>query len=162
MQLFDKTLTLIENDVFRLESDFDVVLSKKYVFILRLRPFEIVAGLQEEIAAAAQQRVAQIETKITFLDLSGVAGRISQHPRSARVATSISKRTDLEKIRIDILREVGLSQNIKFLDAGGGKIRPRVSDEHKLLEILDDRRYVSRLTGQDVPYIARSRIKASE
>ena len=158
----DSTLKLISDSVFRIDAEFDLVFDSEWILVRNHRALERVADLSRRVAAAAKQKIEAIEKRISFVDLSGIKADIGSHPRSARLANSISRRLDLDKIQMSQVESMAAAQKIPLLKDGHGRIRPRVADRHKFLEIFDDRRYVSKITGEDIPFLARSRIKAIE
>ncbi|MGN6365891.1 Kiwa anti-phage protein KwaB-like domain-containing protein [Asticcacaulis taihuensis] len=162
VRLLNDTLVLIEDDVLRLDQEFDVIITNEHVFIINVRPMEQTAKISENVAAAADIKIQSIHDAIPFLDLSRIKEKIGRHPRMARHAHSISNRNDLARFQRDPIVALAAQHNIKFLELDSGRLQCRVADEAKLLELLDARRYHLDLTGDGGdPYRASARQKVS-
>ncbi|MBB3972795.1 Kiwa anti-phage protein KwaB-like domain-containing protein [Hansschlegelia beijingensis] len=161
MQLIDNTMYLIENPVFRLDKDFDGLIGEGHIYFSNFQNMEYIAKITNKVAKAAQQRIPVIADNVTFLDFSGFENDIENHPRTARLLVAISKRPNLDKYdREEILRQAA-AQGVAFVNHGSPRLKCRAADKHKLLEVLDDRRWISRnATDGPVPYRAPSRQKA--
>lgn len=157
VRLIDNTLVLIEERVLRLDRQFDALISANNVFILEPRATEQVAGIVERVAASAGARVQEIHDAILFLDLSRIKSKIARHPKLARIAHSIANRPDLQDIQRAAIEELAAAQGIRFREVGG-RLLCNVTDEAKLMEVLDARRYHLDLTATGaVPYRATAR-----
>ncbi len=157
VRLVDNSLQLIEERVLRLDRTFDVLLTADHVFILEPRPMEQVARLVEQVAASAKAKVQAIHDAVTFLDLSRVREKIGRHPKLARIAHSVASNPNLALMQRAVIEELARAQGIRFKDVNG-RLLCNVTDEAKLLEILDARRYHLDLTATGaVPYRATAR-----
>ena len=161
IRLVDDSLTLIQEEVLRLDNDYDALITDLNVFIFNLRSFEYLSNLVEQVAASASSKVQIIHDAVTFLDLSRIKEDIAKHPRMARNAASIAKRADLGLFRRDRIEALAAQHGIRFHEENG-RLKCRRVDEAKLLEILDARRYHLDLAdnGGD-PYRASARQKVS-
>jgi hypothetical protein len=146
VRITNNSLKLIEDEVLRLDMTFDALVGSSNVYILSVRPVEYMANLVDKVAGAASAKVHLIQRSINFLDLSGLIASIGRHPKTARLAASIAARDDLGLFDQDGIVALAKAQGIK-LTVKNGRLKPRKADEHKLLEILDDRRYMSNLTS---------------
>jgi hypothetical protein len=161
MRLADDTLRMIEDDVLKLDREFDAVITDEHVFMLKVRPVEYLANIVEHVAGAAAHKVQQIHDTIDFLDFRRIQADIAKHPKMARMAASIAARNDLAQIRQDRVQELA-EQHGLVLKNVEGRLQCRRQDEAKLLEILDARRYQLDLTGDGpVPYRATGRQKVT-
>ena len=98
------------------------------------------------------------EVPLPFLDLSAIAADIGSHPRTARLVVSIASRANLIDFDRPKIEAMAKAQGMKLIIDGAGNLRPRATDRHALMEILDDRRYLSNLTTADPePFRAKSR-----
>jgi hypothetical protein len=161
MRLADDTLRMIEDEVLKLDREFDAIMTDAHVFMLKVRSVEYVANIVEYVAGAAAAKMQQIQDALTFLDLSRIRDDISRHPRMARMAASIAARNDLAQIQRDRMQQLA-DQHGLVLKEVGGRLQCRRQDEAKLLEILDARRYHLDLTAKGpVPYRATGRQKVT-
>ncbi len=162
IRLVDDTLELIQEDVLRLDSEFDLLIAQDNIFILNVRPAEATAKIVEKVASAADTKVQVIHDSIPFLDLTRIKEKIGKHPRMARNAHSVAKRIDLALFNRDRILALSDKQGIKFTELPNGRLQCRVTDEAKLLELLDARRYQVDLIGDGGdPYRATGRQKVS-
>lgn len=158
MQLIDNTMFMIENPVFRFDKDFDGVICDENIYFHRFMNMEYIAKITNKVAKAAEQKIPIIAAQVTFLDFSGFVDKIEDHPRTARLLVAISKRPNLDKYdQVEILAQAA-AQGVGFVNEGEPSLRCRAADKHKLLEVLDDRRWISKnTTDEAVPYRASSR-----
>lgn len=157
VRLVDNSLQLIEERVLRLDRYFDVLITADHVFVLEPRPMEQVAQLVQQVAASATAKVQAIHDAVTFLDLSRVREKIGRHPKLARIAHSVASNPNLALLQRSVIEELARAQGIRFKEVDG-RLLCNVTDEAKLLEILDARRYHLDLTATGaVPYRATAR-----
>lgn len=157
VRLIDNTLVLIEERVLRLDRQFDVLISSDNVFILEPRAAEQVAKIVEHVAASAGAKVQEIHDAVPFLDLSRIRDKIARHPKLARIAHSIANRPNLHSMQRAAIEELAAAQGIRFKEVNG-RLLCNVTDEAKLMEVLDARRYHLDLTATGaVPYRATAR-----
>lgn len=157
-QMIDNTMFKIENPVFRFDKDFDGLICDENIYFHRFLNMEYIAKITNKIAKAAEQKIPAIAAQVAFLDFSGFVDKIENHPRTARLIVAISKRPNLDKYdQAEILAQAA-AQGVGFVNEGEPCLRCRVADKHKLLEVLDDRRWISKNTADEaVPYRASSR-----
>lgn len=157
VRLIDNTLVLIEERVLRLDRQFDVLISTDNVFIFEPRATEQVAEIVERVAASASARIQEIHDAVTFLDLSRIKTKIARHPKLARIAHSIANNPNLHGIQRAAIESLAAAQGIRFKEVDG-RLLCNVTDEAKLMEVLDARRYHLDLTAAGpVPYRATAR-----
>ncbi|MCF3628490.1 DUF4868 domain-containing protein [Thalassospiraceae bacterium LMO-SO8] len=157
MRLSDDTLQMIEDDVLKLDREFDAIITEQHVFMLKVRSVEYLANIVERVAGAAAQKVQQIHNAVVFLDFTRIQADIANHPKMARLAASIAARNDLALIRRDRVEELAAHHGLVLKEVEG-RLQCRRQDEAKLLEILDARRYQLDLTATGpVPYRATGR-----
>lgn len=157
VRLVDNSLQLIEERVLRLDRTFDVLITTDHVFILEPRPMEQVAQLVQQVAASATAKVQAIHDAVTFLDLSRVREKIGRHPKLARIAHSVASNPNLTLMQRVVIEELARAQGVRFKEVNG-RLLCNVTDEAKLLEVLDARRYHLDLTATGaVPYRATAR-----
>ncbi len=162
MRLVDDTLVLIQDDVLHLDTEFDVIVTEANVFILNVRSMEQVAKIVQHVAATAKAKIQSIQDAVTFLDLSRIAADIERHPRMARHAASIAANPNLAHFQRPVIEAHAAQHGIKFKVLANGRLQCRTTDEAKLLEILDARRYHIDLAGNGGdPYRATARQKVT-
>lgn len=161
MRLADDSLRMIDDDVLKLDREFDAIITDGHVFMLKVRSVEYLANIVEHVAGAAVHKVQQIHDTVHFLDFSRIQADIAKHPKMARMAASIAARNDLAQIRQDRVQDLAAHHNLVLKDVEG-RLQCRRQDEAKLLEILDARRYQLDLTAEGpVPYRATGRQKVT-
>lgn len=160
-RLVNDTLQIIEENVVKIDPLFDALITEQNIFILKPRAVEYIADMVTHVAGAATEKVRHIHDSIAFLDLSRIEEKISSHPKMARMAASIAARDDLAEFQQDKIVALATQHGVVFKEIDG-RLQCRVSDEAKLLEILDARRYHLDLAndGGD-PYRASARQRVS-
>lgn len=160
-RLVNDTLQIIEENVVKIDPFFDALITDQHIFILKPRAIEYIADMVTHVAGAATDKVRHIHDNIAFLDLSRIEEKISSHPKMARMAASIAARDDLGEFQQEKIVSLATQHGIVFKEVDG-RLQCRVSDEAKLLEILDARRYHLDLAndGGD-PYRASARQRVS-
>jgi hypothetical protein len=159
IRLHTNALKLIEDRVFKLDHDFDLLIDSENIHILRPSGFEFVGQLQEAIMAAVSTNVTTLKAEISFVDFDVIENYASKHPRAARYLASIlseNKAVNIESGRLQKLcadNEVELKENDGMLS---------LEEKHVMgfLEVLDRRRYEIELVA-DTPehYRAANRSK---
>jgi hypothetical protein len=89
IQLFSDALTLVHENIFKLDRDFDLLVDGEEVQILRPIGFEYVAELEEEVCKAAPKNVKAISKDLPFVDFSQIEAYATKHSRAARSLASI-------------------------------------------------------------------------
>lgn len=159
-RMIDDTLSIIEDTVFKLDNEFDVLITDANVYILNNAKTQQLADITSLVAATARGKIQVIEDTITFLDLSRVKEKIEKHPRVARYAASIAQNPLIANFQREKIETLAKQHGIVFKELETGKLQCRVKDEAKLMELLDARRYHLDLAdnGGD-PYRATGRQK---
>ena len=158
MRVVDDALQIVEEEVFRLDDDLDLLIDSENLHIWRPRAFEVMGKLKEAILDAVPTNVNHIKKNIPFLDFANIESYASPRLRAARYLASI-RFQNLRGIDRSALQAVCKKIGVK-LEANNGKLT--VNKRHILdfLEVLDRRRYVDEL-DPDTPesYRAASRQK---
>lgn len=133
------SLRFVEERIFQLDSDFDVLIDSQNVHILRPKQFEFAFGLQEVITNRAPQNIRHLQERISFVDFSPMAAFADKHTRAARYLDSIRTSGYSENIDLDLLVLGCGNENITLEKIDGGWT---VAPEHYMdfLEMLDRRR----------------------
>jgi len=148
MQIMDETLKIVEDDIFKLDMEFDYIVFNQMAYILRPSGFEYTAAIDTYILQKAKESALHIARVMPFLDLASLAEYVATHKRAARLIASIRSRRDInrtsrqklthecEKFGIELIRE-----NTKW--------RPAEGHETEFLKLLDRRLYSSSLTDEE-------------
>ncbi|MHB8420550.1 MAG: Kiwa anti-phage protein KwaB-like domain-containing protein [Myxococcales bacterium] len=158
VRIIDDTLQLVPDTVFKLDTDFDLLIDDQAVHILRPSGFEFVSQLQDEILAAVPRNVRAIQADLPFLAFDHIEAYATTRPRAARYLASI--RSQVKNVDKGALRRLCKENNIILKEIKGKLV---VDDDHVmgLLEVLDRRRYCLELTGAPERFRAPSRRKIS-
>lgn len=89
IRLYDDTLKIVEDTVFKLDNDFDLLIDAENVHILRPSGFEFAGKLQQVILDAVPGNVAIIQNELPFIEFNGIEQYAVKHPRAARYLASI-------------------------------------------------------------------------
>jgi hypothetical protein len=89
LSFLDDSLRIVDDDVFRLDEDFDFLIDAAGVHILRPAGFESVGQLRDEIMKAAPMNIKAIQADIGFVDFGPIETYALKHPRAARYLASI-------------------------------------------------------------------------
>ena len=150
-------LKLIDDKVFKLDTDFDLIIDDANIHILRPSGFEFVGQLQSAVLTAVPQNIKLIQKDIEFVDFEKIAAYAVKHPRAARYLASIRGQKESKNINKRNLKTLCKATGVEIKDVNG----KLVVDEHHVmgfLEVLDRRRYEIELV-KDAPerYRAASR-----
>jgi hypothetical protein len=156
VSLVDDSLKLVDEDVFRLDQEFDFIVTSRQVLILRPSSFGYIAGIEQAAADAAIDGTREIERTLGFVDFSDLAGFVGAHKRAARFIGSIRMRDDLRRTDVNKLRRRCRENGINFTIVRG-KIKPAEGSEFDFLELLDRRRYHVDLIGEEELYMPPNR-----
>ena len=160
IRLHDDSLKLVEDKIFKLDNDFDLLIDLKHLHILRPSSLESMADLKQAILDAVPRNIRQVQEKIDFVDFEGIEQYASEHPRAARYLASILKQ-NLTGIDSSALEKLCEKTDVEIQELGK---RITVAEKHILgfLEVLDRRRYeVGLIPNNPESYKATSRQKIS-
>ncbi len=139
---------MIEDKVFKLDNDFDVLVDKQQIHILRPSGFEFTGKLQEAILDAVTSNVETLQADIPFVDFGGIQDYASTRPRAARYLASIRSQQEVAKIDQQHLIEACGATGVK-VTAEGGQIFIDERNVMGFLEVLDRRRYEVKLVPEE-------------
>ena len=147
MSLIADELRAIEDDLFRLDFDFDVLVDDEQVHILRPAGFESLGALQNAIRAAAADNVQALRLSLPFVDIGEMDHDSPCNITLARQLASV-KNQRLDGITVDSLRAQCQDNGVEFSEENGIL---SFDDENlsDLLDVLDRRLYVDGLVPQD-------------
>lgn len=160
IQFIDDTLRAVDDHVFKLDHDFDLVIVDNTVLINRVTAFELLAEIDEEVQAAAVENTQRLQMILPFIEFDGLAEYVRQHKRAARVVAALRSRDDLSQTSITNLRKECKRSGVE-IHLKDGKLIPEPGHELAFLQMLDRRRYaVSLITGTWEQYEAPNRKEA--
>jgi len=162
IRLVSDSLRMVEDDVFKLDQDFDLITDGDEVHVLRPTSFEFLGQLQDAILAAVPANVVELQKQLSYVDFSPIEEYSSHHPRAARYIASIRAQGGLTGIDRDALVRLCEVTNVNVEN----------SDEHVVvgdhdvmgfLEVLDRRRYeIELVLGSPEHFKASSRSRLQE
>jgi hypothetical protein len=159
VRMLDDTLKIVDDTVFKLDNDFDLVIDSARVHILRPSGFEFAGKLQQAILQAVPENIEAIRKDLTFVKFDGIEEYAGEHPRAARYLASIRGQEETKNIDKVALKKLCKQTGVEVTEAQG-KITVAVGHEMGFLEVLDRRRYeVSLVKEKPERYRAASRKK---
>ena len=157
VQLVDDTLRLVDDNIFRLDEDFDFITAGDDCLILHYTGFEQLAEIQTVVSAKASSFMAEIADKAGFIHKDRLGDYVRHHPRAAKLVASLRSRGDLDRLSEKKVKALCKKNGIQT-ETIGGLISPRPGFEIAFLEILDRRRYnLSLIEKENEFYVATSR-----
>jgi len=159
VRMLDDTLTIIEDSVFKLDNDFDLLVDGTNAHILRPSGFEFAGKLQQAILAAVPKNIKAIQKDLAFVEFDGIEAYARKHPRAARYLASIRGQEETRNIDKSLLKKLCKETGVEVTESKG-KISITSGHEMGFLEVLDRRRYeVSLVRENPERYRAGSRRK---
>ena len=159
IRMLDDTMSVIEDTVFRLDNEFDLLVDSANVHILRPSGFEFAGKLQQAILNAVPENLKAIRKDLSFVDFDGIEVYAAKHPRAARYLASIRGQAETKNIDKAALNRLCKSTGVE-VTLLKGKVSVSAGHEMGFLEVLDRRRYELKLVkGQPERFKAGSRTK---
>jgi hypothetical protein len=156
VRLIDNTLHLIDDDIFKLDKEFDFLIDSDSAFIIHPSGFEQIADVEQFVSERAYANALALRDSITFVDFTTIATYVSNHKRAAKIVAGLRIRNDLDEIQLERLLEAATSTQVEFIEQDG-IISPAPGNELGFLELLDNRRYNVSLTMEPQSFVADSR-----
>jgi hypothetical protein len=157
VSMIDDTLKLVERDVFRLDQDFDYLVSETDVLILRPSGFEYTAAVEGAMTEHAAEMLESLTNTVACVDFESLQDFVTTHRRAARLVASLHARADISQTSLSLLKRGCKANQIEFA-LSDGRLSPDEGSEMAFLEFLDRRRYPFNLVnGQQEYYVAASR-----
>ena len=159
IRLVTDALKLVEDKVFKLDIDFDLLVDAKAIHILRPSGFEFIGMLQDAVLAAVPQNIAAIQKDLRFVDFASIREYASKHPRAARYLASIRSQKETKDTNKSLLKSLCKSTSVEVVESNG-MVTVQLGHEMGFLEVLDRRRYELELVkGSPEQFKAASREK---
>lgn len=157
LSLIDDTLKMVPDHVFKLDNEFDFLITAQHVYILRPAGFERVAEIEEYASARAREMTLELAEQVKFLDFGVLSEYVGRHRRAARLVATLHARNDLATIKRAMFCKSAEETGV-VLENVGRKVAPRKGSEIACLELLDNRRYITTLKpGPKPAFVASSR-----
>lgn len=140
-------LKIVEDKVFKLDHDFDLIIDDQRVHILHPSGFEFAGQLQAAILASVEGNIAALRQDLDFVRLDNVQEYVRTRPRAARYLASIRSQQDIARVDRVHLVQACLATGVEIQD--GAEI---IVDEGHImgfLEVLDRRRYEVKLVPNE-------------
>jgi hypothetical protein len=159
MRIIGDALQIIDENVFRLDNDFDLLVDSDAVHILRPSGFEFVGQLQDAVLAAAPMNVKTVGKDLHFVDFTVIGEYATTHPRAARYLASMVAQKGTKNISKSALKALCKRTGVDVGESKG-KITVDKSQVLGFLEVVDRRRYYLELVkGTPESFLAGSRRK---
>ena len=123
VRLVSDALVLVEEDIFKLDADFDLLIDSERTHILRPSSFEYLCDLKNEILRAVPTNVASIQRNLPFVDFAGVQQYAATHSRAARYLASLRSH-DVVGICREALLSLCNSTGVEIDDSNGRIVVP--------------------------------------
>lgn len=136
----DDTMKVVDDDVFKLDEDFDYLVTRDEVYILRPNSFVYTADLMDRVLAKAEENTQALGQTMTFVDFSDLTDYVKTHPRAARLVAAIKSRDDLGNMTKQSLKKMCDATGIQVTEVNGKLVPPEGQEMH-FLYLLDRRRY---------------------
>lgn len=158
LRLINDALRFVDDKVFRLDRDFDLLVDAAGVHILRPAGFEFVGGLREAVMGAAPANIKAIKADLPFVEFATIETFALRHPRAARYLASI-RQQETKNIDKSNLKRLCKSTGVNVTEVNGKLV---VEDDSIMdfLGVLDRRLYwLELIKGSPESFRAASRTK---
>lgn len=157
IRFLDDAMQIVEDNIFKLDNDFDLLIDDNNIHILHPGGFEFAGKLQQAILDAVPSNVASIAKELNFIEFTGIEKYAANHSRAARYLASIRAQKKMKNIDKSLLKKLCKDTGVSITESKG-KVIIAEGDEMAFLQILDRRRYYLKLVP-DTPetYVAASR-----
>ena len=138
-------LRMFQDSLFRLDTDFDVLIDDEQVFILHIAGFETIGALQEIIKNAAAENVEALRKELSFVRI----GEIDTNSIGLTFARQLAavKRQLVPGITFESLRGVCDDNGVSYAVVDG-RLQFGNDSLGDLLDVLDRRLYVDSLVPE--------------
>lgn len=162
IRLLTEAVRIVEDTVFKLDTDFDLVADSLKVHLLRPTSFEFMAQLQDAVLAAVPANVAEVERQLSYVDFGSIAEYAGTHPRAARYLASIRSQAGIGGVDRRRLSQLCARTGVE-LTRTRGKLAVQPGHVLGFLEVLDRRRYqLELIVGEQERFRAASRTRLQD
>lgn len=153
-------LTMVEGNIFRLDSDFDYVVDSQTIYVLRHSGFEFTTNVHVQMLQAAGNNATAVAATVSYLNMGGIAAYASKHSRAARLLAAVRARADLHLLDRALFEAACQQNGILLVQDGNGAVGPAAGHEYEFLQMIDRRIYTATLIPQQAErYEAASRTR---
>jgi hypothetical protein len=92
LSVIDDTLRMVADRVFKLDDQFDFLITAQHVYILHPAGFERIAEIEEFAAAKAHAMTRALGSTVKFIDFGDLADYVAKHRRGARLVAALNGR----------------------------------------------------------------------
>ncbi len=133
-------LDIVDDNIFKLDSSFDILVDDEHVHIWRANSFEAIGKLRQDILASVDDNVEIIKEHLDFVDFGPIGQFASQHINGARYLASIRSQLTPDPINKISLIKLCNDTGVRVSEHDGLIV---VEQNHVVgfLEVLDRRRY---------------------
>lgn len=157
LSVVDDTLKMVADRVFKLDDQFDFLITAQHVYILHPAGFERIAEIEAFAAQEARAMTLALGATVKFIDFGELADYVAKHRRAARLVAALNGRNDLYAIKRSLFTKSAGESGV-LLEKKGHKLTPANGSEIGCLELLDDRRYTTALKpGPKSAFVASGR-----
>lgn len=159
LSLGNDALRIVDGPVFQLNVDFDVIVDSDTVHIIHPNSFKLLGQIKEAIAEAVPRNIKAIKSQVGYVEWSSIEEYANTHSRAANLLASIRTNGYGDNLDRSALESDCDAGGISLTDVAGRLVVPdgQILD---FLEVVDRRRYVSRLApGVTERYKASSRTR---
>jgi hypothetical protein len=161
LQFTTDALKLVQDKVFKLDRDFDLLVEDSEVQILRPAGFEFVGALEGAVLAAVSKNIRAVSADLPFVDFGLIESYATRHPRAARYLASIRVQHETKNIDKNNLKKLCERTGVKVQEVKG-KLQVDEGSIMDFLGVLDRRLYeVELVKGSPESFRAASRRKIS-
>ncbi len=151
-------LKVVEDDVFKLDVDFDLLVDSEGTHIWRPSAFEFLGKLRQAVLDAVPRNVQAIRADLPFVDFSSIEEYAASRPRAARYLASI-RAQELSGVDQGALADLCRQARVAVAEREGVLV-PSPDSAMGFLEVLDRRRYeIELVLGQPERFKASSRAR---
>ena len=159
LSLGTDALRIVENPIFQLNADFDVIVDTDTVHIMHPGSFKILGQIEDAIAEAVPRNVEIISQAVTYVEWANVKEYATTHTRGASLLASIRTNGYADNLDKPALEALCKATGVLLENAQGKIVVP---EQHILpfLEVVDRRRYEIGLVAETCErYRASSRTR---
>lgn len=140
IQFVSDAFRLIEDRVFKIDGEFDLIVDANTVHILRPSGFEFAGELQDVVLGAVPGTIKSLQHDLKFVNFNNVETYASKHMRAARYLASIRAQKETKDIDKAALKRLCKNTGVEIQEVNG-KLTVPEEQVMGFLEVLDRRRY---------------------
>lgn len=157
LQFTTDALKIVQDKIFKLDRDFDLLVDDTGIQILRAAGFEFVGALEGAVLAAVPKNIKAIKADLPFVDFGPIELYATHHPRAARYLASIRVQEETKNIDKNNLKKLCEHTGVKVQEANG-RLQVDEGSTMDFLGVLDRRLYeVELVKGSPESFRAASR-----